>query len=133
MPSREKTSVFYKGYKKPLTPRPLLAPFLYKFVPLSVVFRAVFSGFRRFWLSFGRFSAAKEQIKSCPNFFITGIDSPSFYNLYKKQMFSYVRAPLSPWLSLQNGQAFARTCLPEDDDTSNVFICQGSQSEMPGH
>ena len=90
---------FYKGYKKPLTPpRPLFAPFLYKFVPLSVVFRAVFSGSRRFSVVFRAvFRQPTEQIKSGTNFFITRFDPPPsrFITVIKKQMFSHVMASLT--------------------------------------
>ena len=77
---------FIRVIKSLWPPRPLFAPFLYKFVPLSVVFRAVFSGSRRFSVVFRAvFRQPTEQIKGGTNFFITRFDPPlPVYNRYKK-------------------------------------------------
>ena len=50
MPSREKTSVFYKGYKKPLTPPPSFCPI---FIQVRTTFSRLSGGFQRFSAVFG--------------------------------------------------------------------------------
>ena len=85
MPSREKTSVFYKGYKKPLTPPPSFCPI---FIQVRTTFSRLSGGFQRFSAVFGclsgGFRVAHRTNQNLPELFFI-----------KKQTFSFLSVSLS--------------------------------------